>query len=389
MPDLQDRPELVVFSDDWGRHPSSCQHLVRRLKDDYRVLWVNSIGTRKLRLNLFTLRRAWEKMRGWGKGLTPVDDEMAVIDVPMLPWIGSRPSRLASRLMVTKNLKKHLNRLGFHRPFILSTLPQVSWLVGDVGQRGLLYYCTDDYSHWPEVDRKAMQYSNDLMIQRADLVLAVSHQLKERCSLAKRCEYFPHAVDFDHFSRTATARTHPDLSRIAGPRIGFFGLIYEKLDFELLSAIAREFPQTNLVLIGRVDYCPDSLAALPNVHFVGPKPYDELPEWLAGMDVLLMPYVLDDMIRKSNPLKLRECLATGKPTVAVEVPEARKFEPHLKVATTHSEFIEAIRTVLSGTVDVQAGESRRQSVAAETWETRARELTGYIQAIDERVGLAC
>ena len=379
------RPELIVFADDWGRHPSSCQHLVRRLRNEYRILWVNSIGTRKIRLNLFTLRRAWEKLCCWRKGLIPIDDDMAVIDMPMLPWIGSRLARSANRWMATNNLRKQMKRLNFRRPVVLTTLPHVSWLIGDVGQCATLYYCTDDFSHWPSADRKALQWSESLLLQQADLVLAVSQHLVSRCAQANRCEYFPHAVDFDHFAAARTVSPHPDLMKLKGPRIGFFGLIYEKLDFELLTRISRECSDASIVLIGRIDYCPEAFSQLPNVHLVGPQSYDDLPQWIAGLDVLLMPYVMDDMIRQSNPLKLRECLATGKPTVAVEVPEARKFEPHLLVAHSRDEFVKAVKLSLLEHDNSDAVEARQLAVANETWESRARELSDYIHSIDSFV----
>src|SRR3954447_12079457 len=81
---------LLVFVDDWGRHPSSCQHLVRRLRDDYRILWVNSIGTRRVKANALPVRRAVEKLKNWGRGLTQVGERMWVVDLPMLPTLGWR-----------------------------------------------------------------------------------------------------------------------------------------------------------------------------------------------------------------------------------------------------------------------------------------------------------
>jgi len=386
---IDSAPELIVFADDWGRHPSSCQHLVRRLRGEYRVLWVNSIGTRKLRLDVHTFRRACEKLRGWGRGMTAADDSMSVFDVPMLPWFGNRSIRSANRWLVTRNIRRRMRALGFHNPVVLSTLPFVGWLLGDVGQSRTIYYCTDDYSQWPNADRDALEFSEQAMLRRADLVLAVSEHLMQRCGAAKRCEYFPHAVDFSHFSKVRTSEVPPELARLPGPRIGFFGLVYEKLDFVLLEKIAKQFPDASLVLIGRVDSRPDSLADLPNVHLLGPKPYEELPRWIGGLDVLLMPYVLDDMILRSNPLKMRECLATGIPTVSVDVPEARRFVPHIRVAASHDEFLAAVRNSLSEGDDAGKAAARQQVVASETWDARARQLSDYIQSLQSLVPIAC
>ena len=151
------RQSLLVFADDWGRHPSSCQHLVKRLQDDYSILWVNTVGTRQVRANAFTFRRGIEKLKSWRKGLTQVADAMWVVDLPMLPAMGSRWGRAINRRLVTRHLRGALASLEFAPPLVLTTLPYVEWMIRDVDHRGLIYYCTDDYSHWPGADRAALQ----------------------------------------------------------------------------------------------------------------------------------------------------------------------------------------------------------------------------------------
>ena len=376
-----DRPGLIVFADDWGRHPSSCQHLIRRLQPHYRILWVNSIGTRQVRANAFTLRRGFEKVRNWSRGLQQVGEAMWVLDAPMLPWIGNPVAKRLNRQVVTRSIRRCLRTTGIHEPVVMTTLPHVAWLLGDVGERGTVYYCTDDYSHWPSADRESLLAAEGALVARSDLVLAVSHKLVQRFEGHHRCCYFPHAVDAAHFRSSAEMAAHARLRELPGPRIGFFGLIYEKLNFELLTAVARRFPEASLVMIGPVNYCPESFAALPNVHLVGPQPYADIPQWIAGLDVLLLPYVLDEMILQSNPLKLRECLASGKPTVAVEVPEARRFEPHVRVASTLDEFVNAVGTALHAPESAATIAARQQAVAGESWDSRAAELMDHLQSL--------
>jgi glycosyltransferase involved in cell wall biosynthesis len=380
--DTKELPSLLVFADDWGRHPSSCQHLVKRLTNRFQVLWVNTIGTRTPKLDLFTFRRGIEKLKSWGKGLNQTESDLSVIDLPMLPWAGSRFTRAINEKLVTSLLRKHLRRRQVDNPVVLTTLPHVSTLVGDVGQKGLIYYCTDDYSQWPNANKDSMLEAELKTLSRSDLVLAVSKHLVSRCQSAKRCELFPHAVDFDHFARTSTITRHPDILKLPGPKIGFFGLLYEKIDYDLLMRVAQVFKEASLVLIGPIDYCPESIRKIPNVHLLGPKPYSELPTWLAGMDVLTLPYVMDEMIRQSNPLKLRECLATGKPTVSVEVPEARDYEPHVHVAKNHEEFLTGIKKSLDETSESSSRLMRQQTVQYQTWDVRADQLERYILSIN-------
>jgi glycosyltransferase involved in cell wall biosynthesis len=372
-------PPLLVFADDWGRHPSSCQHLIRRLSDHHDVVWANSIGTRRLRADALTFRRSYEKLLNWRRGLAQVAERMWVVDLPMLPVSGGRVGQLTNEWLVTRKLSATFRRLGLPAPIVLTTLPYVHRFVRGLPREALIYYCTDDYSYWPDAQREAMQVAEDELSREADLVLGVSHALVARLSRKAPCHYFPHGVDVGHFASARHAHPRPELAHLPGKKIGFFGLIYEKLDFQLLTSVAQTFADSCLVMLGRVDYCPDEFRKLPNVHLVGPRPYQELPRWLAGLDVLLLPYVDDEMIRQSSPLKLRECLASGKPTVSVDVPEARLLMPHVRVAGDRAEFVKMVGEGLLEPSDAAA--ARQAAVAADDWNQRAEQLRELLRGV--------
>lgn len=374
---------LLVFADDWGRHPSSCQHLVRRMLGTRKVLWVNTIGTRAVKANSFTVRRAIEKLNGWRQGLKQVSESFWVYDVPMLPVSRSRFLQSLNRHWVASRLRATVDRIGLGSPVVLSTLPYVHWMIEKVARRGLIYYCTDDYSHWPDADRESLVEADRAMTARADVVLAVSQALVDSHAQARVCEYFPHGVDVEHFASAQHAATRvPDaLESLPGPKIGFFGLIYEKLDFRLLTTVAQRFSDASLAMIGPVDYCDETFRNLPNVHFMGRQPYAELPNWIAGLDVLLMPYVRDDMIAQSCPLKLRECLASGKPTVSVDVAEVRKLMPHVRVAAGPDEFADEVARALAEQGASAAARARQDAVRDHDWGTRARVLERVIASL--------
>jgi glycosyltransferase involved in cell wall biosynthesis len=363
---------------------------VRRLRDDYRVLWVNSIGTRRVRANALTLRRGLEKLRGWSRGLEQVGEQMWVVDLPMIPGLGNRLAREVNRRLVSGHLRRALGQLGMASPVLLSTLPYVGWLVRGLDVRSKIYYCTDDYSHWPSANGAILRLADREFSAEADLILAASRALLKLHGGEGRCRYLPHGVDFDHFASTRVgAVTPPELARIAPPRVGYFGLVYEKLDFELLGLLARQLADTSFVLVGTVAHCPPEFASLPNVHLLGHRPYDELPRYLAGLDVLLLPYLADDpMIRRSSPLKLRECLATGRPTVSVDVPEVHSLEPHVRVAHDRGEFLDHVRSALAEPPDPSRIEARQRAVAADGWDQRAQILRSYLRELAAPAGVA-
>ena len=372
---------LLVFADDWGRHPSSCQHLVGRLREHHPVLWANTIGTRKLRLDALTIRRGLEKLRGWGKGTQTDSGNMWIVDLPMVPGLANPLARGVNRALVCGRLRRVMKRLGLSRPVVLTTLPYMPWLVDGIERRALIYYCTDDYSHWPSADREMLRRADAEITRKADLTLAVSHALVNSHAGLGPCRYFPHGVDFAHLASSCD-RSPPDtITRLPGPRIGFFGLIYEKIDFKLLTKVAERFPEASLVLIGPKAYAPAGFGRTPNIHLVGPVPYAELPEALTALDVLLLPYRDDPMIRQSGPLKLRECLATGKPTVSIDVPEVRAFRPHVRIGRDHESFLREVAAALAEPPDSPVATARQASVSDDGWDQRAHVLRDLIREL--------
>lgn len=379
MRDAAERPPLLVFADDWGRHPSSCQHLVRRLNHDYRVVWANTIGTRCVKVDGFSLRRGVEKLKGWHKGLRRVSDQMWVVDLPMLPAVGRGASQIVNERLVGWRLQSIMRRLRLSPPIVVTTIPHMARLSRRLPRRALVYYCTDDFSRWPDANAEAMRQAERDVLAEADLVLGVSRALVNRLGASTSCGYLPHGVDLRHFGSAGALPPHERLAALPGRKIGFFGLVYEKLDFDLLRSVAEAFPHDTLAMIGPVAHCPDSFRHLPNVFFAGQQPYDDLPGWLSGLNILLMPYVDDAMIGQSSPLKLRECLATGKPTVCVDIPEARLFEPHVRIARTREQFLDHVRDALNEGTAPDLAQARQAAVAADDWDCRAAQLSDLLR----------
>ena len=375
---MEAKAPLLVFADDWGRHPSSCQHLVRRLRQSRPVLWVNSIGTRQVKVDALSFRRGAEKLQNWSRGLHQVDRQMWVLDAPMLPGFGSQLLKNVNRSLVTGRIRTVLSRLGLARPVVLTTLPYTYWLIRDLPRRALIYYCTDDFSHWPSADRASLQSADQVMSARADLILAASQALLRSHEYTGRAEYFPHGVDVEHFGSASLQPVPACLASLPRPRIGYFGLLYEKLDYPLLSRIAERFTNGSLVLIGPKAFCPEGFDSRPNIHLLGARDYADLPRHLGALDALLMPYLDDPMIRQSGPLKLRECLATGKPTVSIDIPDTRRMIPHVRVASTQEGFVHELEMALKEPTESPAILSRQRAVENDGWDRRAARLEAAI-----------
>ena len=179
---MNERPVLVVFSDDWGRHPSSCQHLVRELLSKYEVIWIDTNGTRPVRFDLYTVRRGFGKIAQWLKPTSSVERSSkeaapTVLKPAMWPSFQSRFARGLNRRALSRRILKELN--GREAVF-LTTIPVVADLVGSVPAKRWVYYCVDDFSVWPGLDGSTLRAMEAELVPKVDRLAAVSETLQHR-----------------------------------------------------------------------------------------------------------------------------------------------------------------------------------------------------------------
>ena len=187
--------------------------------------------------------------------------------------------------------------------------------------RAIVYDCMDELSAFKDAP-PVLKAREAALMRRASLVLTGGQSLFE----AKRHQHpnihaFPSSVEVEHFARARRIDADPpDQADIPHPRLGFFGVIDERMDLELLSGLAAARPDWHVVMIGPVvKIDPATLPRRRNLHYLGPKTYDELPQYIAGWDVALLPFARNDATRFISPTKTPEYLAAGKPVVSTSI----------------------------------------------------------------------
>jgi glycosyltransferase involved in cell wall biosynthesis len=367
---------FVVFSDDWGRHPSSCQHLFRRIALHNRVLWVHTIGTRMPTLSRADLARAAGKLREWSAGPPAAgedDTPVEILSPLMTPFDRWRPFRRLNARLLRNAVSRALALRGDEPPILVTTIPNAAGLVGELGEAASVYYCVDEYSEWPGADREAMLEMELELLARVDLVVAASDTLfEEKSASHPRVRLLRHGVDWERFERGAGTRP-PALDAMPRPRIGFTGLVDARVDAELVARLAAARPDASFVFVGPRQLGKGPLDGLANVRFLPPVAYDDVPAVLAAFDVAMLPYVENRLTEKINPLKLREFLASGVPVVATPLPEVRRYRELVGTARDVDEWLGALdHAIREGRS--RAGE-RSASVRAEGWDVRAEEFS--------------
>lgn len=214
-----------------------------------------------------------------------------------------------------------------------------------------VYDCMDELSAFRGAPPSLVEQERRL-IERANLIFTGGVSLFEaKRQLHPNVHPFPSSVDIAHFGAARVPQTEPeDQADLPHPRLGFFGVIDERLDIELLLAAATQRPEWQFILVGPVvKIDPETLPKLSNIHYLGSKSYAELPQYLASWDVALMPFALNESTRFISPTKTPEYLAGGRPVVSTPITDViRTYGDSgvVKIAQTPAEFVSAIEEAL-------------------------------------------
>lgn len=376
--------DFVVFSDDWGEHPSSCQHIFSHLVRDHKVLWVNTVGMRTPRLTLADFRKAARKLKrmfqgGTGAhvptnpGATPV-----VIHPFMLPFPDSSLAMRWNARNGVRAIRRAMDEMGIEMPALVTTVPNACDIAGRLGAASVIYYCVDDFSQWPGLSSTAVREMENRLIDRCDLIIASSPVLHERLRTRKPAVLLPHGVDVDMFASTPNCE-HVRLSGLPRPRAGFYGLLDSRLDVRLITSLADSMPDWSFVFAGPQEVPLKDMASRRNVHLVGPLNYRDLPSFTAGLDALLLPYRMDDFTQTLAPLKLREYVLSGLPVISSPLRGVDQFSGLVELARDPAEWEGMLRCAAGADVG-ERRERARSLLHDDDWSQKARILLDLAEA---------
>ena len=366
------RPTLLCFSHlRWNFVFQRPQHLMSRFARNMTVVY-------------------WEEPMEIGKRETPylqvreADDAANVrIVVPHLPQ-GLDEERRST------TLKRLLDAYtaGLTRPLVAwYYTPMMLPFSRSIDADAIVYDCMDELSKFRFAPPQLLQLEQEL-IGRADLVFTGGSSLFE----AKRDRHhsvhlFPSSVDREHFAKARMAQPEPeDQASLPRPRLGFYGVIDERFDTELLDRAAELRPDWSFVMVGPVvKISEDDLPRRPNIHYLGSKTYDQLPAYLAGWDVALMPFAMNESTQFISPTKTPEYLAGGRPVVSTPVRDVIRHYGHLdsvRIARDADGFVAECDKALELAKNRGSWLGDADLLLASTsWETTQARMAGLIREV--------
>lgn len=388
---------IVCFSGvDWWYHNEGlfCPQVMRRLSKNYRVLFINSLGMRvpSFKKDKNAVKKITRKLRSMSRFVRKVNHGMYVFSPLSLPFYGSRIGKSLNTFSVFLQVKLAMTCLRFTAPIFYIECPPALEVVKKFGKKYLIYQRTDLFKAMPGANTHYIAALDEELTRSADLVLYVNNALwKQGIQKNKNSLLIGHGVDFELFANVAKSKHVPeDIAKIPRPIIGFFGDVSDKTsDLSLLKFVAEKLPDMSFVFVGSISVDVSCLTQLRNVHFLGQKPYEQVPFYGKEFDVAIMPWNRSKWIEFCNPIKIKEYLALGKPVVSTYYPEIEPYSDLVYVARDYDAFVSCIHNAAQECNPAKQ-EERRKRVQNETWDSKVEQIKAIIEKdLSQEKTVAC
>lgn len=338
------------FTDLWTRKQRFMTNFAREghkviyVETQWHLLtWVKQLWGDFGRINFGRILRFMRKPREAEKNLYIATPPL------LLPFFQMfTPIAVVNNLVVGLWLRWICARLGVRQPLVYTYVPYSHLSIKIIGSKKVLYEKVDDLAAAQGLVKKStVKTLEDKLLKITGTVIVTASRLKRMLMGSHdRIEIIPNACEVSHFRKAITSPVARAIDNIPRPRIGFVGAFAYWLDQDLIAYLADTYPKWQFVFIGPVATNVDKLKRYENVRFLGRVPYDELPSYMAGIDVFINPYKQDDVAASCSPLKVFEYLAAGSPVVSVPMPEVMRFSPDLRIADNYFEFGKSIKGLI-------------------------------------------
>lgn len=371
---------IVCFANDWDSDPTSKHQVMKILSRANRVLWVNSIGLRRPGATAHDASRIAAKVKKFWRGPVSITPNLHVLTPLAIPFHDVPGVPTANAWLLSRYIRHHARRLGMDKFQMWTFMPTTASLVPYLKPDKLIYYCVDEWSAFTFLNSKLMDEMEQSLIRQSNLVIASAEKLyATKRHLNPETHLVSHGVDSEHFAKVQAASTviAAELRNVKPPVIGFWGLIGEWIDLELIRYVAERHPDWSIALIGKADVSCAILQGLQNIHFVGPRSYESLPGFAKGFAASILPFKVNRLTENVNPIKLREYLAAGLPVVSTALPEVKRYDGVVRIGHNREEFVAQLESAVLDT-SPSAVRNRMDAVSHESWEARVEHISRLV-----------
>ncbi len=264
--------------------------------------------------------------------------------------------------------------------------PMALPLAAELDPRGTVYDCMDELTLFKHAPRQLVQREN-MLFKEADLVFTGGPSLyRSKKDRHPSVHCFPSSGDAAHFAQVTS--DHPAQAELARPRLGYCGVIDERIDMQLIDAMATRHPEWQIVMVGPVvKIDPGSLPRHSNIHWLGQQGYQDLPAFICGWDVCLMPFALNESTRFISPTKMLEYMACGRPSVSTPIRDVEEPYGHVvSIARSADEYVRACEEILARSIEQQRQHAAdlADAISRTSWDRTAQAMAELIELADLR-----
>ena len=384
---------LIHFAGDdyWNSNPHSRYHIAKTFwKKGYKVLWINQVGFRfpSLKESDFA-GRILRKFKSYLKAFRKADDSFYVYTPIIIPIFKQGFIQNLNNHLLKIQLKVIETFLQFRDPVLFFSTPVYAHAINFYPNNKSFYYYSDKYSDsYVLKTQESKEYISNLdsyLYKKVDQIFCASTRI---CDYMKTktdipVSYLPHGVDVDFFlSAKKEEKIMPEIRNINKPIIGYYGTLTVHSDWKLIEYCIKQRPKYNFVFIGRKEADLTEIEKLPNVFFLGKKPYSEIPYFGKEFDVCLSFWVRSEWIKNSSPLKLKEYMALGKPIVSTVIEEIMQYADIIYISENKFEFLENIDKAVSNGNDDRT-QRGLELVKNESWANAVNQIENALSVNDE------
>lgn len=345
---------VLHFSADVLRegNPHGRYHIVSALAERYRIVWVNPFGFRwpSLRRGGF-IQKVVRKLSHLSKGVQSSAEGWVVANPWQVPIFTSHPLQKVNAYVLKRELRQLCRRNNIQRAVLFFSTPRYAAAAHAFPGWPAVFYFSDAYSRHRELsphESAYMRRQEDELLMRCQRVICCSkpifRDVLQRAGDKGRVVHFPHQVDYERFEAARERASVPeDLRHLPRPIVGYYGTLTDSNDWATMRYVVKHRPRYSFVFIGKKEISDTGLERFPNVHFLGFRPFDQIPDYGAAFDVAILFWVTREWIQFCSPLKLKEYLALGRPIVSTWIEDvAEEYGDVAALTKTPEQFLRAL-----------------------------------------------
>ena len=376
---------IILFSTaDWD-NPfwTNKQHMAKTFEENgHRVIYIDSLGLRKPTATAKDFSRILKRLKSFILPYSKVSNNIWRVSPFILPFHNVKAVSFFNKWFLFFVVRLLSFFLNFKKSVIWTYSPITDDIVDLFEKELLVYHCVDDLRASPGIDSDMIEKRENSLALKSDFIFTTSQALYDRLlPINKQTFYFNNVCDYKHFAQAKENifEEPSDLKSIIGKRILFIGALSSyKVDFQLIAYIAKKKPAWNWILIGEIGEGEpltsiEHLKDLKNIHFLGPKNYNELPIYLQYCDVSVIPAQLNQYTESMFPMKFFEYLSAGKQVVSTNLSSLKQYSDIYFNSNSDDDFLKDLGLILEEKITKDKDEIYKNCLE-QTWQKRYEEM---------------